>query len=120
MNSQRNQKTKRENRSMELIILGWSFVVIGLIIAIWGFIEIPASNWWGTEFLAFAIGGMIFIAGGLTILKMPGWFITIAILIAALLLILFIWKSQMELAAALLCYVVVAALVLWLIRLILK
>lgn len=120
MTSQRNLKTKKEEHAMGLSILGWSLVVIGVITAVWGFIEIPASNWWGTEFLAFAIGGLIFIAGGLAFLKMPGGLITIAILLAALLLILFIWKAQLELASAILCYVVVAALAAWLIKLALR
>ncbi|MFB9278707.1 hypothetical protein [Cohnella cellulosilytica] len=119
MNIQRNPK-KWEERSMGLVILGWSLVVVGVVIASWGFFEVPASSWRETEFLAFAIGGMAFIAGGLAFLKVPGWLIVIAIMIAALLLILFIWKSQLDWGSALLCYVTVAALAAWLVRLALK
>jgi len=120
MNIQRHPKTKWEERSMGFIILGWSFVVIGVIVAIWGFMEYPASAWLSTELLAFAIGGASFIAAGLAILKTPGWLIAIAILIAALLLIIFIWKSNMDLPSALLSSVVVAALTTWLVHLSLK
>lgn len=95
---------------MWLQILGWTFVAIGVVTAISGFMAIPSSDWWSAEFLAFAIGGLVFGAAGLAMLKMPGWSTAGAILCAALLLVLLIGKSHLDRPSALLSYAVVAAL----------
>lgn len=111
---------KKGGRSMGLQILGWSMVVIGAVMAIWGFYEYPASEWWGIGFLNYVVSGMVLIAGGLAILKISALLTVAAIIIAALLLAVYIWNMQLDFFSALLSYVLTAALTTWLVSLLLR
>ncbi|WP_188734265.1 hypothetical protein [Oceanobacillus neutriphilus] len=105
---------------MGLQILGWSFVVIGVVIILWGLFEFPMNQWLGLDFLSFAASGMVAIAIGLAICKAAAFLIIAAILVTALLLILYIWQAAMGMGMSIISYVVTAALVTWLISLVLK
>jgi len=121
MKNQTEKVTQQKGgRTMGLQILGWSLLVIGIIITLWGFFEFPMSQWLGLDFLSFAVSGIVLIAGGLAILKSPAVLIIAAILIAALLLVLFTWQAQMDFGVSLITYIIIAALAIWLISLVLK
>ncbi|WP_062049164.1 hypothetical protein [Bacillus sp. JCM 19034] len=111
---------KKGGRSMGLQILGWSMVVIGAVIAIWGFYEFPASEWFGIGFLNYVVSGMVLIAGGLALLKVSALMTVAAIIIASLLLAVYIWNMQLDFFSALLSYVLTAALTTWLVSLLLR
>lgn len=114
-----NLKTKGVS-AMGLQILAWSMLLIGLILVAWGFIEFPISESLTQDFLSLALSGMVLIAGGLAILQTPAWLIIAAIIITTLLLAIYIWNFQMGLANTLISYVIMLALVGWLISLVLK
>ncbi len=118
MQIQTEKITKQKGgRTMGLQILGWSLLVIGGIISFWGVFEFPMNQWLGLEFLSFAVSGIVLIAGGLAILKSPAVLIIAAILIAALLLVLYTWQAPIDFGASLITYVIIAALAIWLISL---
>lgn len=105
---------------MGLQILGWSMLIIGLILIVWGFIEFPENEWLKGDFLSLALSGVVLITGALAILKISPWLIIIAIIIATVLLAIYIWNFHMGIANTLISYVVVLAVVSWLISLVLK
>jgi fatty acid desaturase len=111
---------QKGGRTMGLQILGWSLIVIGIIITLWGFFEFPMNQWLGLDFLSFAVSGVVLIAGGLAILKLPAVLIIAAILAAALLLVLYTWQMPLDFGVALISYIIIAALAIWLISLVLK
>ncbi len=115
----RNIKRKGKNR-MGLQILGWSMLIIGLILIVWGFIEFPENEWLKGDFLSLALSGVVLITGALAILKISPWLIIVAIIIATVLLAIYIWNFHMGIANTLISYVVVLAVVSWLISLVLK
>src|SRR5690625_626686 len=121
MQNQPEKVTQQKGgRTMGLQILGWSLIVIGIIITLWGFFEFPMNQWLGLDFLNFAVSGVVLIAGGLAILKLPAVLIIAAILAAALLLVLYTWQMPLDFGVALISYIIIAALAIWLISLVLK
>ncbi|MCF1584418.1 hypothetical protein LQF61_06980 [Tetragenococcus koreensis] len=105
---------------MGLQILGWTMVIVGLIVDAWGVVEFPVSEFLKSDFLSFAVSGVVLIAGGLAVLKMPAWLTIAAIIAATILLALFIWNFRMGIANTLISYVIMLAIVGWLISLLLK
>lgn len=105
---------------MGLQILGWSMLIIGLILIVWGFVEFPESEWLKDDFLSLALSGAVLIAGSLAILKMSPWLIITAIIVVTLLLAIYIWNFHMGIANTIISYVVALAIVGWLISLVLK
>ena len=111
---------QKGGRTMGLQILGWSLLVIGIIITLWGFFEFSMDQWLGLDFLSFAVSGIVLIGVGLAILKLPAVLIIAAILIAGLLLVLYTWQAPMDFGVSLITYIIIAALAIWLISLVLK
>ncbi len=105
---------------MGLQILGWTMVIVGLIVEAWGVVEFPVSEFLKSDFLSLAVSGVVLIAGGLAVLKMPVWLIIAAIIVATILLALYIWSFRMGIANTLISYVIMLAIVGWLISLLLK
>jgi len=121
MQNQSEKITQQKGgRTMGLQILGWSLLVIGIIITLWGFFEFPVNQWLRLDFLNYAVSGIVLIAGGLAILKLPAVLIIAAILIAALLLVLYTWQAPMDFVVSLITYIIIAALAIWLISLVIK
>lgn len=121
MQNQPERVTQQKGgRTMGLQILGWSLLIIGIIITLWGFFEFPMNQWLGLDFLSFTVSGVVLIAGGMAILKSPAVLIIAAILVAALLLVLFTWQAQIDFGVSLITYIIIAALAIWLISLVLK
>lgn len=110
----------KEVSIMGLQILGWTMVIVGLIVDAWGVVEFPASEFLKSDFLSFVVSGVVLIAGGLAVLKMPAWLTIAAIIVATIFLALFIWSFRMGIANTLISYVIILAVVGWLISLLLK
>ncbi|MDN6567852.1 MAG: hypothetical protein L0L19_02940, partial [Tetragenococcus halophilus] len=66
---------------MGLQILGWTMVIVGLIVEAWGVVEFPVSEFLKSDFLSFVVSGVVLIAGGLAVLKMPAWLTIAAIIV---------------------------------------
>ncbi|MCF1685614.1 hypothetical protein LQF67_08430 [Tetragenococcus halophilus] len=105
---------------MGLQILGWTMVIVGLIVEAWGVVEFPVSEFLKSDFLSFVVSGVVLIAGGLAVLKMPAWLTIAVIIVATIFLALFIWSFRMGIANTLISYVIMLAIVGWLISLLLK
>ncbi|GAB2571784.1 hypothetical protein GCM10026983_43290 [Gracilibacillus alcaliphilus] len=101
-------------------ILGWSLVIIGVVIILWGLFEFPMNQWLELDFLSFVVSGMVSIAIGLAICKAAAFLIIAAILISTLLLVVYIWQAALGMGMSMISYIVMAALVTWLISLVLK
>ncbi|MFD1413038.1 hypothetical protein [Oceanobacillus jeddahense] len=111
---------QKKTRGGGFQILGGTFLVIGIVILIWGFFEIPMNQWLGLDFLSFAFSGMVLITSGLAICKAPSFLTIVTILISALILALYIWAAAMGMGMTILSYIIAAAITLWLISLALK
>ncbi|GBD61948.1 putative uncharacterized protein [Tetragenococcus halophilus subsp. halophilus] len=105
---------------MGLQILGWTMVVVGLIVDAWGFVEFPVNEFLKSDFLSLIVSGAVLIAGGLAVLKMPAWLTIAAIIVATIVLALYIWSFRMGIANTLISYIIMFAIVGWLISLLLK
>ncbi|WP_040979428.1 hypothetical protein [Oceanobacillus jeddahense] len=111
---------QKKTRGGRFQILGGTFLVIGIVILIWGFFEIPMNQWLGLDFLSFAFSGMILITSGLAICKAPSFLTIVTILISVLILALYIWAAAMGMGMTILSYIIAAAITIWLISLTLK
>ncbi|WP_440896360.1 hypothetical protein ACS127_17840 [Amphibacillus sp. Q70] len=113
-------KQRKGERSMGLLILGWSLVIIGIVIGLWGFFEFPLTEWLSLNFLSLVVSAVVLLAIGFVILKMPVWLIILAIVIGALLLLFYVWKFQMGFVESLISYIIIVALAIWLVSLVVR
>lgn len=112
-----DKKNQKGWFQMGLVILGWSIIIIGLVIAIWGMIDFPISEWLGPDFLSLIVSSFVLITGGLAVLTAPAWMTISGIVLTTLFVFGYIWQIQMETAMTVISYIILGALAAWLISL---